>query len=262
MKLIYIDEAGNTGSHADPDQPWHLLCAIIVDSENARSVESRILEIAESYFGARAMTREFEFHGVDIRRGTKAFVGLKPAARIAIVNDLISALEDGGIKIGYTVVDKKKSWSVRHPYKVAFQFLLERVQDLLVAQNTHGLIIADENQELEQDLIDDLNRYKRYDTGWGWRPTRIDRVIGAVHFVDSKNDWLMQLADVVTYFLLRGKRTEERLRTQFLEQVAPPPPNYPDWLKGTASPAEKIDIGFYERLTNLTRLQFSKIFPT
>ena len=42
MKLIYLDEAGNTGSKADPDQPIHMIGSLIVDEAHVRPIEIRL----------------------------------------------------------------------------------------------------------------------------------------------------------------------------------------------------------------------------
>ena len=73
-----------------------------------------------------------------------------------------------------------------------------------VGETVRVLAVADENQEIEDAALRDLARYQEVGTAWGWNPEPIDHVIDTMHFVDSKTNWLMQLADCVTF--LAGRR--------------------------------------------------------
>lgn len=257
MKLIYMDEAGNTGTRLDPDQPIHLLSAVIVDETQVRQIEIDMRAIAERYFGETAGRSLPEFHGYEICKGRGVFKKMTVDTRIALMGELVGVITAHNLAIGYTGIDKLRYRVSAHPHQLAFLFLVERIEDLLRNANVLGLIISDENHDMEQTLIDDIDQYKRKDTGWGYRPTPINCIIDTIHFVRSKNNWLIQLADVVAYLVLRGIRTYRHI-TKLPDYHGSRLP-LREWVDRNASSSQKLDIDFLLRLQPL--LKFAKMFP-
>lgn len=221
MKLIYLDEAGNTGSKADPDQPIHMIGSLIVDHAHVRPIEVKLNALAERCrtlirsAGRPAPTDPIEFHGADIFGGKGPFKPINPAVRIAICEDIIEACRDGEAAFGHCAVDKMKLWG-GHPHMRCFQFTLERLQDHLSSKGELGLLIADKHRELEEEIIQNLAFSKEFTTGWGHRPTAIKNIIDTVHFVKSKHNRLVQACDVLTYFRLKGLRLSNKLLEAYL----------------------------------------------
>src|SRR5262249_54124525 len=67
------------------------------------------------------------------------------------------------------------------------------------------------NKEHEQRLIDDLDIFK-HKSFFGERELDVRRIIDSIHFVESKNNRLMQCADLAAYFILKGVRIRQRLK--------------------------------------------------
>lgn len=259
MKLIYIDESGNTGKVVDSSQPIHLLGALIIEDTQVRAAEEAIRELGKKWVGNDAKKYDFEFKGYLIRGGREFFSKFTPEEGICIVHDLLAILEKTNCFIGYAAVDKEKSRASEHPHRLAFIFLIERIQDLLKNEDELGLVVADKNKELEQNLISDLEYYKEKDTRFGWRPTKIENVIGSLHFVDSKNDPLIQLADVVSFFTLKGLLIRLKTLNDYVNSGQAGVCLYPEWMELNLSPAEKADLKIYNSLQ--LRQRFSKMFP-
>lgn len=260
MRLIYIDEAGQTGTKLDPNQPVHLLSAIVVDVRSVRKIEDAVRALGHKHFGVLSERTDFEFHGYEIQKGKGYFRQKNIEERIQIISELIDILLLNEVRVGFVAINKLKSRASLHPHQLAFLFLVERIEDLLVSEDAMGLLIADENQEMEQRLIEDLELFKTENTKFGWRPTQINRIVDSVHFVRSKNNRLIQLADIVAYVLLRGQRVQDLLFQKFLESINENKPiSYFDWLKKNASKGQLVDI---ELLEKINRMQaFSKSFP-
>jgi hypothetical protein len=172
MKFIYLDEAGNTGRKLDPDQPHHLIAAVLVDAVQVPEVERIMRGLAARHCGHDGLVGEIEFHGYEIRAGRGAFKGMAVERRIEVMRDIVDVIQAQKLAVGYVSIDKHKTWSSKHPHEFAFMFLVERIQDVLKAENRLGLIIADEHKDVEQKLIEDLDKYKQFDTNWGYRPTK------------------------------------------------------------------------------------------
>lgn len=249
MKLFYIDESGNTGTRSDDImQPYHLIAALAVDDVNVRAIENDVRTLGLKHFGEVSRNTDFEFHGYEIHKGKgRYFSKLKVEQRIEVMDDLLSVIKSYGLQIIYTVINKQATKAKLHPHQLAFLFLIERIEDYLIKENSLGLLVADENRDIEQRLIDDLERFKTIDTGFGYRPTKIDHIIDSLHFVKSHNNHLIQLADIVAYILLRYKRVkEELLKIYNVERNNYDGmslfPSWLDWVEQNASLRQKTEL--------------------
>lgn len=260
MKLFYLDESGNTGDKRDdPTQPYHLLAAVVADETQVRNVENAVRVLAEQYFPNQAADRDFEFHGYEIHKGKgNYFTGLPVTTRIAIMDGLIGIIAAHQLPVLYALIDKPKCYASQHPHLLAFTLLAERIEDYLRANGALGLLVADENEEIEQRLIDDLDRFKEYSTGFGYRSTKLSCVVDSLHFVKSNNNWLIQLADVAAFALLRGIRTHEALWAQY-QAAKPFGTPFDAWATANASPKHLTELRHYQALQPMLRA--SKRFP-
>ena len=258
MKLIYLDEAGNTGKKADPNQPHHLLAAILVDAVQVRSVEADMRNLADKYFG-HSKVGGVEFHGYEIHGGKGAFKDVSTEKRIAVMMDIINLIKINEIQIGWVSIDKIKTPSTKHPHEHAFLFMVERLQDILKAEGDLGLIIADENKDIEQRLIENLDKYKNASTDWGYRPTKIENIIDSVHFVQSKNNWLIQIADITAYLLIRGRDAEKKIQAEY-DKAQPTALSITEWVEQFATRTQKVDHSLYTALRG-ARVRFIKEYP-
>lgn len=206
MHLIYIDESGNTGTRKDPDQPIHLIAGLIVPEGDIRAIEDAVEGVMRRHFAVLSTDPDFELHGADLFSGNGAFKGVPPIDRITAIHEVLDMLAGTGAKVIWAAVDKMRQPSSWHPHQLAFLFLVERIEDYLRPQETLGLLIADECKEVEDRLIENLRKYKKTNTGWGWRPTPIKQIVDSIHFVQSKNNLLIQCVDIIAYFALKHHR--------------------------------------------------------
>ncbi len=209
MYLCYIDESGNTGNNLkDVHQPYLVLTALLVPPENIKHIENDLRSLGRHYFGVESNNTDFEFHGDGIynARG-RYFKRLPLGERINILDALVDVvLKHDCIRIGYVSIKKSEYDGKLHIQQSAFSLLVEKVEELLKGQlNSYCLLVADEQDELEQRLIDDLDHYKQHGMRFGQNNVLVDRIIDSVHFVQSNNNYLMQLTDVVCYLIRRGK---------------------------------------------------------
>jgi hypothetical protein len=265
VKLIYMDESGHTGTDKNADQPLHYLAAVCIDEQKVRAVEREIQTIAFTALGAVANNTDFEFKGHGLRSGKgRYFTGLPTAKRIELVAELLALLKKHDIRVIWAAVDKAKSLAKLHPQQLCFLLVVERVEQWLRKQDiaggplTLGLLVADEFDELEQRLIDDLNRYKDNCVDFGFKLKPVERVIDLVHFVRSFNNPLIQLADLVAYFLNRGNPTRKRLMPVWRGEPAGSA-NFKGWCAEHAKPAEQADLRFLEIIQ--PAVVASKVFP-
>ncbi len=236
MYLAYMDESGNTGRRADPDQPFHLIGCLVVEDRNVRALEDKLLSIANERFPNEAQRVGFEFHGSELFGGSGDFTGIAPAQRVAACIEIAEACSEYAAAFGWGAVDKLKSAANEHPHRIAFQFIVERLEPWLSSKDSFGLLIADEQQEVEADLFADIIHAKRHGTFWGFRTIRITRIIDSVHFVKSHNSPIIQACDVITYFQLKRMYQRRELDRLFNESGSD---NREHWMKKNMSRSQQ-----------------------
>lgn len=147
MYLAYMDEAGNTGTCADPNQPVHMLGCLLVEDAAVRAMEDAIADVGKRHFPQLSLQPGFEFHGAHLYSGKAIFRGVSPDARIKAMRDLVEVTTEHAAAFGYTGVNKVKTFANDHPHRIAFTLMVERVEPWLRTRDSLGLIVADENNE-------------------------------------------------------------------------------------------------------------------
>jgi hypothetical protein len=227
MFFFYLDESGNTGSDlASTDQPIHWLVTLGVSPHAFRSMEREISEIALSHFPDRARLPEFEFHGGHIFAGRGECKGLSPARRIALYGELVSQVgRHGGRlfvrgihKAGHARRATEKGYAPEHPHKLAFRYLVERLDEWLEGQQpdgearkkgalpVYGLVVADEQKEVGREIMRSFAHWRDRGTGPGYRARDLRYLLDTVHHVPSRSSWLIQLVDCIAYLRNRCSR--------------------------------------------------------
>ena len=261
MQLFYIDEAEGVGRTEHDD--IYILGTIILDEVQLRTVESELRELAVNFLKGKSPLA-FEFHGYEIYQGRGPFKGVPPDDRIAIVEAMLEIAEKNGVKFGYSCIRKRQCFAKMHPHQLAFLVLAERIEDTLKHEKELGLIVADENPAMEQRLVEDLELFKIADTNFGWRPTKIEHVVDSIHFVRSKNNRTIQLADVATTVALHGISDQAAAIDRFIHDPdpknRPPLMLWPAWLESKGSLREKANIRLWNRLQKNCRI--AKSFPS
>lgn len=232
MYLIFLDGAGNTGADlAHPTSTIHYLLALAVPGENARSLEDRITQVFERRFGAGCRTRAFECKGSDMYRGEGPCAAMAPGDRTALYHDLLQLVVEHDAWVLWQGIDKPRLAAryarPLHPHKLAFLYLTEDVERFLRDRREYGLLVSDEEKSVEQQVIEDLPRYKELGTSFGHRPLDLTRIVDNVHWVKSHNSRLLQLADCCVYLCQRcrrdqGKTTASAREVQRLWKVVEP----------------------------------------
>lgn len=267
MYLCYIDESGNTGGNLkDEHQPYLVLVALMVPPENIKDIEDDVRSLGYKYFGAESRNTDFEFHGDAIynaRKRDRYFHKLSLDKRFEILDELIKiVIKHETIKLGYISMEKEKYYGRLNIQQSAFHLLVEKIEERLQGYlDSYCLLIADEQDELEQKLIDDLDHFKQHGTTFGYKSLRVDRVIDSVHFVQSHNNYLMQLADVMCYLIRKGKESNKKLFAEWRGQNEKEKIDYQEWEKAFGNRGQKYFSNAYRKINSYKPWLFSKDFP-
>lgn len=264
MLICYIDESGNTGNNLkDHKQPNLVLTALLVPPENIQSIENDIRELSHRYFLAESRNTDFELHGDDIynARG-RYFKKLSLEQRISLLDEIVNiSLKHDSIKIGYVCIEKAKYFAKVHIQQTAFSLLVEKLEERLQGHlNSYCLLVADEQEEIEQNLIDDLNHFKQFGTQFGYNSVKVNRIIDSVHFVQSHNNYLMQLTDVLCYLIRKGKEVRGKLYSDFLAREDKKL-DFAEWKEALAHRGQRYFYNTYQRINTKKPWLFSKDFP-
>ena len=211
MYLVFIDGSGNTGMDlAHPTSTAYYLVALAVHGSCARALEDAATELLVRRFGEGCRRAGWECKGSDLYRGQGPCAGMAPAERVALYGELLALLAEHGAEIIWIGIDKPRLaaryTNPMHPHKLAFIYLMEDIERLLRERRTCGLIVSDEEKEMESQVLEDLSRYKEMGTSFGHSPLDLRCIVDNVHWVKSHNSRLMQLADICAYLCQRQSR--------------------------------------------------------
>jgi hypothetical protein len=211
MYLVFLDGSGNTGLNlSHPTSTVYLLMALAVHGRTARRLEDAMAAVLERRFGAASRAPGFECKGSDLYRGEGPCAALPPAERIAIYRELVGLLASHGAELIWVGIDKPRLAAryphPMHPHKLAFIYLVEEVERFLRRRREFGLLVSDEEKEVEQQLVEDLSRYKEAGTSFGYRTEDLRCIVDNVHWVKSHNSRLLQLCDCCAYLCQRYHR--------------------------------------------------------
>lgn len=229
--FFYVDESGNTGANLDdPQQPIHWLLGLGVTPVALQRAEADLLGIAVRYLRDRAYAPEFEFHGADIYQGELDFASFVPAERIRLYGEILSVIPRHGMslfcrgihKVRHRDRAKSKGYTPDHPQLLGFMYLTEALDEWLnerqpkpdlrgsVGDPELGLVVADEHRELDRTIVEKFSWWRRAGTEHGYRTREIRYLVDTVHYVPSRDSWMIQLADCAAYLLSRLERVREQ----------------------------------------------------
>lgn len=223
MYLFYVDESGNTGADLDsPDQPIHWLLALGVNPRALRAVEAELFALALRHFPDRARSADFEFHGANIYGRREECRGWPPEQAVGLYRELMEIIGRHECGLFITGIDKQKlkrraalgNYQPAHPYKLGFMFLVERIDQWLQdrqpeedffgeADPLYGLLVADEQKEVDRQIIASFAYWRDRRTEYSWQGRSIQYLIDTVHYVPSHDSWLIQMADCLAYLWSR-----------------------------------------------------------
>jgi len=250
LKFVYIDESGNTGWNLkDSNQPYHFLSALSVDETNIMGAQAAIKNIASEHFPLHYSNTDFEFHGTELRKGSGYFKGTPPDERIEIAHKLMSILKEYEVDVFILGIDKGNYYANVHPHQAAFVLLVERLNPYLKSLNQLGLMVCDENHDIEQPIINDLSRFQEYSTSFGYKSVQATEIVDSVHFVKSHNNPIIQLADMVAYFTNRRKLVLRKYGEVWND----------DAVRTRVSKQESVDLDLYKKIKE--SIYKVKMFP-
>lgn len=215
MHLIYVDEAGNTGKKLDdPQQPYHVVLALLVPVPVWRDVEAAMAAIVAEHVPEQDRPT-FEFHGFELHQGKGYFRGWKGAVRLGIGKQVLGILDRFDLHVIYGACDKRglerRYGYPMHPHDLGFLLAAERCERYLASLGADelGMFIADRNMEIEGQIRTSLRHYRSEGIRLGMVQQRLDHIIEDIHFQASQASYFLQIADFCAYYVKRSLVKQE-----------------------------------------------------
>lgn len=197
MYLIYIDESGRSGlTKKDPRKHLALTGVFIKDNEWDRAA-FEFNKIKLDIFGRE----DIEFKSNSIRRKEPPFNMLSEESYQSLLKQLEGFFKDAPIILISAVVNIdaliNKYTRPANPYELAYQFILERGNRMMVENNGYGFIILDSKSGKMR--IDTGTEDHRLIILTNVLRKRTDRILGDISFGDSRFVVGLQIADLAVY---------------------------------------------------------------
>ena len=211
MKILYIDESGDTTAFEQGGKKVLVLTGCIVDEKDKRAIELQFREIKKKYY----QNPDIEIKSNFLRYANPKISDPEKTSPIKLFNqeqydalqkDIQEFLKNIPIQIISVVMDKKGYWSKfpsQNPYHAAYTFLIERFQAYLDTEKALGICIIDprEGRVVDKKFID-----KDLDSVHGFLQWKNDgerkqclSVIEKALFSDSALTVGIQIADLYCY---------------------------------------------------------------
>jgi len=199
--LLYLDESG----HAyDARTKFFVLAGFCIFERQTHWLESHIDPIAERF--STTDPRGIEFHGAPMRAGKEEWQGIKPADRVQAVVDILSLLADRQLKLKvFASVIEKSTMAADEIVQRSFENVASEfdkyLTSLYLAKNSNaqrGLVIVDKTSYEEQ--LQALSRVFKHE---GHTNGKLRNFAEVPLFLDSKASRLIQMADLIAYWIFR-----------------------------------------------------------
>lgn len=206
LHLLYLDESGDP---YDPNTDFFVLAGIAVFERTTHWLESRIDPIAAK-FNAQDPSA-IEFHGSPMFSGKDDWAGLAPATRVQALVDVLSLLQQPQLNIRVFACVIEKSTMPRDKILAkAFEAVAHQFDQYLAdmwgrKQNAQrGLVICDKaSYEQKLQALSSLFKRQGHDLG------RLRNFAEVPLFLDSRASRLIQMADLVAYWIFRYHQSKD-----------------------------------------------------
>ncbi|MBS0422790.1 MAG: DUF3800 domain-containing protein [Proteobacteria bacterium] len=226
MRIIYMDEAGTSGS---PTDPVAVIVGVIVH-EKTQWVHARNLVRRVRFLVPAALRNNFIFHATDIWNSHELRESMSVAEREAVMDYMLSIPRAVGLSVAYGVVIKSRSMGApnmpfnktQQAHLVAFIGCVEAMEEFMAKiafPGENARIIAEDVPDMRQTLLGSFAAVRQY--GSPQVGTRVDYTqfhdpvestlsgmmkvarIQRTNFASKHEEPLLQVADACAFALRR-----------------------------------------------------------
>lgn len=200
VHLLYLDESGH--SH-DPSTAFFVLAGFSIFERSTHWLEAAIDPVAARFNSLNP--EAIEFHGAPMRGGKEYWKAIAPAQRVQAVVDILNLLSNPQLKLRvFASVIEKKTMPKDDVLTKSFENVAMRF-DQYLANMWHtrrdpqrGLVIFDKTSYEEKlQALSSVFKHRGHSMG------RLRNFAEVPLFLDSKASRLIQMADLIAYWIFR-----------------------------------------------------------
>ncbi len=216
MHLLYLDESGHPH---DPGTQFFVLAGFAVFERSTHWVESRINPIAQRFSSHDPSA--IEFHGSPMYGGKDDWSGVSPPDRVQALVDVLSVLNERQLKLRvFASVIEKSTMPEDQILERSFAAVAHQFDQYLADMWTRrkdgqrGLVVCDKaSYEQKLQALSSLFKHQGHELG------RLRNFAEVPLFLDSKASRLIQLADLVAYWIFRYYQSKDARGFQLIEPL-------------------------------------------
>jgi len=199
LHLLYLDESGHQD---DPNSAFFVVAGFSIFERQTHWLEQQ-LDVIASRFSAPERGK-VELHGSEMYGGKNAWRAISPELRSQAVVDILALLSDRQLKLRvFASVIEKSLMSSSIVLQRSFENLVAAFDAYLYSlyrrrDPQRGLVIFDKSN-YEQQLQELSHVFKRH----GHQKGKLRNFAEVPLFLDSKASRLIQMADIVAYWIFR-----------------------------------------------------------
>ena len=212
MHLLYVDDAGNTGTDYDnTEQPVFSLAGVVVNSNDWRTLNGAITAKKRILF---PLTPNVEIHAANIFQGSndrKNGVNYRCNTmefNLFILESFLRLVAELGLPIISFTVRKQSLKAYCHknyqglikidPYFIAFPYMLSFFDSYLQTKQDIGIVFLDEQNSAcnwTDEVQDRVQLFPNQDL------LHVDRIIERAMYMDSCKNNFIQMADLCNFYI-------------------------------------------------------------
>jgi hypothetical protein len=197
MYLAFFDETKD-----GPEYPHYHIGGVCIEESCMLEVEKLLSELANKVFGTSELSKETEFHAVEIFHRKRAFKTWRNIAdRLGVIEQLMQVMSREDVLLIDVQINCDKLYDNQKADEIAFMYFVERTNDLMKAKKSLGMLIGDrESDRVSERYARSLSAYRAAGTEFA-HGRDINHLVDSVHFTHSHLSRFLQLADVYTWLM-------------------------------------------------------------
>ncbi|MBW8462166.1 DUF3800 domain-containing protein [Acidovorax sp.] len=206
MHLLYLDESGHP---QDPGTQFFVLAGFAVFERSTHWLESRINPIAERFRPQDPSS--IEFHGSPMYTAKDDWAGVAPVERVQALVDVLSLLSNPQLQLRvFASVIEKSTVPHDQILERSFEAVAHQFDQYLADMWTRrrdaqrGLVVCDKaSYEQKLQALSSLFKHQGHALG------RLRNFAEVPLFLDSKASRLIQMADLIAYWIFRYYQSKD-----------------------------------------------------
>lgn len=206
LHLLYLDEYGH--SH-DPNTDFFVLAGFAIFERSTHWLEASINPIAARFNPIDPSA--IEFHGSPMYSARADWAGVAPADRVQAVVDVLSLLQNPQLKLRvFASVIEKSTLPLDQILERSFEAIAHQFDQFLAdmwvrrKDPQRGLVVCDKaSYEQKFQALSSLFKHQGHQLG------RLRNFAEVPLFLDSKASRLIQMADLIAYWIFRYYQSKD-----------------------------------------------------